>query len=65
MLTHQNLTANARQVDAIDPFRDGADIIMGVLPLFHVFANTCVLNRTVEEGRLPVDAAALGRGRRR
>jgi long-chain acyl-CoA synthetase len=50
MLTHQNLTANARQVDAVDPFRDTADVIMGVLPLFHVFANTCVLNRTVHKG---------------
>jgi len=50
MLTHQNLTANARQVDAVDPFHDRADRIMGVLPLFHVFANTCVLNRTVVKG---------------
>jgi len=50
MLSHQNLTANARQVDAIDPFRDGPDIILGVLPLFHVFANTCVLNRTMVKG---------------
>ncbi len=50
MLSHQNLTANARQVDAVDPFREGQDMIMGVLPLFHVFANTCVLNRTVAKG---------------
>lgn len=50
MLSHQNLTANARQVDAIDPWRDGKDLIMAVLPLFHVFANTCVLNRTVVKG---------------
>lgn len=50
MLTHQNLTANARQVDAVDPFRDGQDTIMGVLPLFHVFANTAVLNRSVVKG---------------
>ncbi|WEK45527.1 MAG: long-chain fatty acid--CoA ligase [Candidatus Andeanibacterium colombiense] len=50
MLTHQNLTANARQVDAVDPFRVQPDVIMGVLPLFHVFANTCVLNRTVQKG---------------
>ncbi len=49
-LSHQNLTANARQADAIDPFRDGQDMIMGVLPLFHVFANTCVLNRTISKG---------------
>jgi long-chain acyl-CoA synthetase len=50
MLTHQNLTANARQTDAIDPFREGQDMIMAVLPLFHVFANTCTLNRTVAKG---------------
>ncbi len=50
MLTHQNLTANARQVNAIDPWQDGEDRIVGVLPFFHVFANTCVLNRTVQRG---------------
>ncbi|WP_336985225.1 AMP-binding protein [Altererythrobacter aquiaggeris] len=50
MLTHQNLSANARQVDAIDPFTDIEDIILGVLPMFHVFANTCVLNRTILKG---------------
>ncbi|MBA3676455.1 MAG: long-chain fatty acid--CoA ligase [Sphingosinicella sp.] len=50
MLTHQNLTANARQVDALDPHPEAEDRIMGVLPMFHVFANTCVLNRTVRRG---------------
>jgi long-chain acyl-CoA synthetase len=50
MLTHQNLTANARQVHAIDPDGDKPDRIVGVLPFFHVFANTCVLNRTVQAG---------------
>ena len=50
MLTHQNLTANARQVDAVDPFHQERDMILGALPLFHVFANTCVLNRTVAKG---------------
>lgn len=50
MLTHQNLTANARQVEAIDPHAGERDMILGVLPLFHVFANTCVLNRTVANG---------------
>ncbi len=50
MLTHQNLTANARQVNAIDPDRDADDRILGVLPFFHVFANTCVLNRTILNG---------------
>jgi long-chain acyl-CoA synthetase len=50
MLTHQNLTANARQINLIDPFVHGTDRIMGVLPLFHVFANSAVLNRTVANG---------------
>ena len=50
MLTHQNLSANARQVDALDPEPEAEDRIMGVLPFFHVFANTCVLNRTVLRG---------------
>ncbi|WP_428632605.1 AMP-binding protein [Sphingopyxis sp.] len=49
-LTHHNLTANARQVNAIDPDHDAADRILGVLPFFHVFANTCVLNRTILNG---------------
>lgn len=50
MLSHQNLSANARQVHAIDPHPGQADRIVGVLPFFHVFANTCVLNRTVHAG---------------
>jgi long-chain acyl-CoA synthetase len=50
MLSHQNLTANARQVSVIDPDPAGVDRVVGVLPLFHVFANTCVLNRTVARG---------------
>lgn len=50
-LTHQNLTANARQVNGLDPHHgQGDDRILGVLPFFHVFANTCVLNRTVNNG---------------
>lgn len=50
MLTHQNLTANARQIEAIDPHESERDMILGALPLFHVFANACVLNRTVVDG---------------
>ena len=51
MLSHANLSANAQQVTSLDPERGkGADRILGVLPLFHVFANTCVLNRTVLTG---------------
>jgi long-chain acyl-CoA synthetase len=50
MLTHQNLSANARQLVMIDPHRGERDVILGVLPFFHVFANACVLNRTVLDG---------------
>jgi long-chain acyl-CoA synthetase len=51
MLTHQNLTANARQVARLDPdLGTSHDKVLGVLPFFHVFANTCVLNRTVMTG---------------
>ncbi|WP_082457051.1 long-chain-fatty-acid--CoA ligase [Sphingomonas sp. Leaf23] len=51
MLSHANLSANARQVAWLDP--DGptpGERIIGALPMFHVFANTCVLNRTVVTG---------------
>ncbi len=57
MLSHQNITANARQINAIDPesrsnrsAQPGEDRILGVLPFFHVFANATVLNRTVDNG---------------
>ncbi len=51
MLTHANLSANARQVAWLDPDDNSRlDRILGVLPMFHVFANTCVLNRTVVTG---------------
>lgn len=54
MLSHQNLTANARQTLRIDAHRGERDIMIGVLPLFHVFANTVVLNRTVLDGGMIV-----------
>ena len=50
VLTHANLTINAMQVDSIDPHPDAPDRILGALPFFHVFANTCVLNRTILRG---------------
>jgi len=50
MLSHQNLTANARQINSVDPYIADEDRLMGVLPFFHVFANSAVLNRTVQRG---------------
>lgn len=49
-LSHQNLSANARQVCLLDPGNATEDRIIGALPFFHVFANTVVLNRTVFNG---------------
>jgi long-chain acyl-CoA synthetase len=57
MLSHQNITANARQINMIDPHSwfnkpdaPTVDRILGVLPFFHVFANATVLNRTIDNG---------------
>lgn len=57
MLSHQNITANARQINLLDPHSrandpvdTAPDRILGVLPFFHVFANATVLNRTVNNG---------------
>ncbi len=45
MLTHANIAANARQVAMWDPdIQEGEARIIGVLPLFHVFAMTVVMN---------------------
>src|SRR3546814_8070489 len=38
-LTHQNLSATARQVNMLDPGNVVEDRMLGVLPFFHVFAN--------------------------
>ncbi len=51
MLTHANITANVRQIIAASPpMEQGAERIMGVLPLFHVFAMTTVMNFGVAIG---------------
>ncbi len=45
MLTHGNLVANREQVIAWDPeVVPGGERILGVLPLFHIFAMTAVMN---------------------
>jgi long-chain acyl-CoA synthetase len=45
MLTHANLSINAQQATHHMPsMRDGEEKLMGVLPLFHVFAMTSILN---------------------
>ncbi len=50
-LTHANLTANAQQVSRHMPsFRPGQERMMGVLPFFHVFAMTAIMNSGIEMG---------------
>jgi long-chain acyl-CoA synthetase len=51
MLTHRNLLSNAMQTAAIDPkLRPGEDVIVGVLPLFHIYAMTTVMNLAIIKG---------------
>jgi long-chain acyl-CoA synthetase len=49
-LTHANLTRNA-ELTATTLLKSGTgDVVMGCLPLFHVFGLTCGLNATVTAG---------------
>jgi len=52
MLTHANLTANSAQVVLAhgDALRKGQERVLGVLPLFHVFALTAVMNAGIALG---------------
>jgi long-chain acyl-CoA synthetase len=51
MLTHYNVYANTVQSLAWFPdFREGQDRMLGVLPFFHVFAMTAVMNFSVLAG---------------
>ncbi|MBI1403907.1 MAG: AMP-binding protein [Porphyrobacter sp.] len=51
MLGHDQLSVNAQQVAALNPFSHPSDeIFMGALPFFHVFANTALLNHACVTG---------------
>jgi long-chain acyl-CoA synthetase len=51
MLTHANLSINAQQTTHHMPsMRPGQEKLMGVLPFFHVFAMTSVLNGGISMG---------------
>ena len=53
MLTHRNLVANTLQVRAwFNPIAnpDGSDVVLGVLPLFHIYAITTVMNFSIWGG---------------
>ena len=51
MLTHANVSVNAQQVSRHMPsLRLGEERVLGVLPFFHVFAMTAVMNSGIEVG---------------
>jgi long-chain acyl-CoA synthetase len=52
MLTHRNLVANVLQTVEVlgKNYRRGNDYVIGVLPLFHVFGLTCIMNMSVYMG---------------
>lgn len=51
MLGHSQLSQNAAQVAAINPFGNPrGEVFLGALPFFHVFANTSLLNHAVATG---------------
>ena len=51
MLGHGQLSQNAQQVAAINPYDNPREeVMMGALPFFHVFANTALLNHAVAAG---------------
>lgn len=49
-LTHANITANAEQASLWFAAKDGQDKMLGVIPFFHVFAMTAVMNLSVRRG---------------
>jgi len=50
MLTHANLSANAAQAALWLGAEPGRDRMLGVIPFFHVFAMTAVMNLAVRQG---------------
>ena len=51
MLTHANLSANVTQAAMMMPdAEEGTEVMIGVLPLFHVFAMAVVMNFSIKLG---------------
>ena len=49
MLTHRNLVANVCQVEAVDTSTE-ADVFIGVLPFFHIYGMTILVNLAAHRG---------------
>ncbi|MBP1968840.1 long-chain acyl-CoA synthetase [Virgibacillus natechei] len=51
MLTHYNLVANVQMCKAwLHKTKDGEEIVLGVLPFFHVYGMTTVMNMSIMQG---------------
>ena len=49
MLTHRNLVANLCQVETVQPVEEG-EVVIGVLPFFHIYGQTVVMNLGLARG---------------
>ena len=49
MLTHRNLVANVAQFDGIDD-GDADDVLIGILPFFHIYGMTVIANAALRTG---------------
>jgi len=50
MLSHRNLVANLLQMDATGNFMTSDDVVLGVLPFFHIYGMTVILNAAIYKG---------------
>lgn len=49
MLTHHNLVANVRQVQAAERM-EACEVVLGVMPLYHIYGFSVVMNLTLSAG---------------
>jgi acyl-CoA synthetase (AMP-forming)/AMP-acid ligase II len=56
MLTHRNLVANMEQIRSVHRI-GGDDVLIGVLPFFHIYGQTVVLNLGLSQGATIVTMA--------
>ena len=49
MLTHNNLVANVCQMNAVAPVGE-SDTLIGVLPFFHIYGMTVIMNAAIRRG---------------
>jgi long-chain acyl-CoA synthetase len=55
MLTHSNLSINQQQADLWEPgVEKGTERIMAILPFFHVFAMTTIMNRGIANAAMMI-----------